>query len=474
MRNKSIWIDNSNIINEDIKKESFNKIATDILIIGGGLTGLNIAYFLRNTNKKIVIIDKSKIGMGVSSKTTAKITYLQQDVYRKLTGMHNKDVAFKYYQSQKDAIKLINKIVRDNNINCDLEKVDSILFAMDEKNISKLTKEKEILSSYGEKIEDYHDEFVKNGFLVHDTYVFNPLKYLDSLRDIISSKVDIYEGVMATNIEHTDDKYTVHTNNGIINANILVMACHYPFFIIPSFFPFKIHIEREYVNAIKIDNPKNKTLINIDKDLYSLRYYHDYLIYGSNSHRLTSKIDYSSNYVKSRDSFKKYFQKNPKYSWMNQDVVSNDLLPFIGEIKNNFYISMAYNTWGMTNSVIGSRIVSDLILERNNKYVELFNPRRINFPLVVNSFIGAFYYLKAYIEGLFHKSNPYYVKIDGIIYGVYIDKEGKRHKVKLICPHMKCPLVFNREENTWDCPCHGSRFDIDGNVIETPSVRKIS
>ena len=474
MRNRSIWIDDSSLDKEDIPENKFDKLDTDILIIGAGLTGINTAYFLRNTNKKIVIIDKSKVGMGVSSKTTAKITYLQQDVYRRLTSIHNKNVAFKYYQSQKEAIRLINKIVKDNNIDCNLERVDSILFAMEEKNVSKLEKEKEILSSYGEKIKDYSDEFVENGFLVHDTYVFNPLKYIEAMKNIISDKIDIYEGVMAKNIQYVGNRYIVYTNNGIINANTIVVACHYPFYVIPNFFPFKTYIEREYVNAIKIESPKNKTLINIDSDLYSLRYYHDYLIFGSNSHRLTSKIDYFNNYQKSRDEFKKYFYKNPKYSWMNQDIVSNDLLPFIGKLKDNFYMSTAYNTWGMTNSVVGARIVADLILERDNKYVELFDPRRINIPLIVNSFIGVFHYLKVYVLGLFHKSNPYYVKIDGIIYGVYVSKNGKKHKVKLICPHMKCPLVFNREENTWDCPCHGSRFDIDGNIIETPSVKKIS
>lgn len=474
MKNKSIWIDKSNLDKENNDKINFNEIDVDILIIGAGMTGLNMAYFLRNSDKKIVIIDKSKVGMGVSSKTTAKITYLQQDIYRKLTSMHNKNIAFKYYQSQKDAIKLINKIVKDNNIDCDLEKVSSVLFTNKEGNIYKLEKEKEILSSYGERVSEYHDEFVKSGFVVHNTYVFNPLKYIQSLKKIVSKKVTIYEDAIATDIEHINDKYIVHTNNGIIKANTVILACHYPFFVIPNLFPFKTHIEREYVNAMIVDNPRDMTMINIDNDLYSVRYYQDYLIYGSNSHRLTSKIDYYNNYMKSRDDFLKYFNKKPRYSWMNQDIYSNDLLPFIGKIKDNLYISSAYNTWGMTNSIIGARIVCDLILSGDSKYASLFNPRRCNFPLVINSFIGVFHYLKVYIEGLFRKSNPYYVKIDGIIYGVYIDKEGKRHKVKLICPHMKCSLVFNREENTWDCPCHGSRFDIDGNIIETPSVKKIS
>ena len=229
-----------------------------------------------------------------------------------------------------------------------------------------------------------------------------------------------------------------------------------------------------YHSLFLSDKPKNITAINIDKYLYSLRYYKNYLIFGSNDHKLTSKIDYAKNYEKSRDDFIKYFHKEPTYSWMNQDIISHDKLPFIGKIKDHIYLSSAYNTWGMTSATIGAKIISDLIQEKNNDYVSLFNPKRINLPLIINSFIGLFSYLKVYIEALFHKSNPHYIKIKGIIYGVYIDKDGIEHKIKLICPHMKCSLVFNKEEETWDCPCHGSRFDIDGNIINPPAVKKLS
>ena len=471
MEHKSIWEDYSKVINSNIKP--LKNIKTDILIIGGGITGLTTAYFLKNTNKKITIIDKSLIGRGVTSKTTAKISFLQQDIYGKLTKTHNSNIAKKYYNSQKEAIDILTKIIKDNKIECDLEKIDSVLFARKESNYNKLNKEKDILSSYGEKIKDYQDNFIKNGFSVSNTYTFNPLKYLHSLRKIIESKVLIYEKTIAKSIRRIDNSYLVTTNNGNIKTNAIVLACHYPFFIIPYLFPVRTYIEREYVCAAKAKEPKKITAINVDKELYSIRYYKDYLIYGGIDHRLTSKIDYGNNYQQIKKEFTNLFNKEPEYMWMNQDIVSNDELPLIGKIKDNIYISTAYNAWGMTNSTIGAKIISDLIQNKENKYVSLFNPKRINLPLIINSIIGLFHYLKAYIEALFHKNNPHYVKIKGIIYGVYTDLEGKDHKVKLICPHMKCSLVFNKEELTWDCPCHGSRFDIDGNIIETPSIKKI-
>ena len=470
MKNISIWSEfKDNTKNNTLKKD----IDTDILIIGGGITGVNTAYFLKDSKYKITLIDSKEIGSGVTLKTTAKISYLEQDIYSKLTKMHNSYTSQKYYESRKDAIKLLVKIIKDNNIDCDLEKVSSILFTNEEKNIKKIDKEKRILSSYGESVKDYQDDFIKHGFIVNNTYTFNPIKYINGIIKLIKDKISIYENTMALSIKKENDYYIVTTNKGNIKTKKIVLSCHYPFFIIPYFFPIRTYIEREYVCASKVANPKKITTINIDKKLYSTRYYKDYLIYTSHDHKLTSKIDYAKNYNNSKEDFVKYFHKEPDYMWINQDIVSNDLLPIIGKLKNNIYISTAYSAWGMTNSTIGAKIISDLILNKDNKYIELFNPHRINLPLIINSLIGLFHYLKSYIEALFHKSNPHYVKINGIIYGIYTDKEGKEHKVKLICPHMKCPLVFNKKELTWDCPCHGSRFDIDGNIIMPPAIKKI-
>ena len=469
MKNESIW----NKYHNNNKPVKLNKnINTDILIIGGGITGLNIAYFLKDIKNKITLIESKEIGKGITSKTTAKITYLQQDIYRKLTNMHGKEIARKYYNSQKEAINIILKIIKDNNINCDLEKVNSVLFTNN--NINKLNEERTILNSYGVKTKDYSNSHIKNGLIVNDTYTFNPIKYLNKLKEIIENKIVVYEKTMATDIKKEDSFYITKTNNGIIKSKIIILACHYPFFIFPYMFPIKTYIEREYVCSSTIETHKNITLINIDKELYSVRYYQNNLIYGSFDHRLTSNIDYQKNSKKAINNFKKNFNKEPEYFWINQDIISNDLLPIIGKIKDNLYISTAYNTWGMTNSIIGAKIISDLISRKENKYIKLFDPKRINIPLIFNSFIGVFHYLKAYIEGIFKINNPYYIKIKGITYGIYVDKQKQTHKIKLLCPHMKCHLVFNKQEKTWDCPCHGSRFDLDGNIINPPAIKKIN
>ncbi|MGN1378975.1 MAG: FAD-dependent oxidoreductase [Bacilli bacterium] len=470
MDNISIW---QKYNENNINNSKFQTINTDILIIGGGIAGLVTTYMLSQNNQNITLIDKNNIGNGITNKTTAKITFLQGIIYQTLQKNFNIDISKTYYNSQKEAIKLIEKIINDNKISCDFKKSNSILFTIDQKNISKIIKEKEILKSFGENIIDVNNKSIKKGFSVDNTYVFNPIKFLNGLKKILKKKINIYENVLATKIKYQNNKFKIITDKGTIIANKIIIACHYPFFTVPMLLPLKTYIKREYVCAGKTNENKDFNAINIDKNLHSIRYYDNYLIYTSNEHKLTNKINYENNYVQSINDFKKYFNLNIEYNWMNQDIVSNDYLPFIGKIKNNFYILTSFNTWGMTNATIGAKIINDLINNKENEYQKIFNPNRINFTLIKNSFLNIFSYLKVYIVSLFKKNNPYYIKIKGVIYGIYVDENKQKHKVKLICPHLKCNLIFNNKEKTWDCPCHGSRFDIDGKLIYGPSTKNI-
>lgn len=471
MKNKTIWEKGKNTYN---RRSSFKNLHTDILIIGGGIAGLSVAYYLKNSEKKVTLIDKGSIFSGVSSKTTAKITYLQGAIYQTLEKNFNLGTAKKYFNSQIDAISSIRKIIEECHISCDFCEVPSITFTLKNNGISKVEREREILKKWGVLVEDVLDKRIRAGIKVFNTYTFHPLKYLEGIASSLDHKVDIYENTLALEISFQNNQYQIRTNKGNITATSVVVACHYPFFLYPSFIPLKTYVKREYVNVSKVQKPQSYMAINIDSDLHSIRYYQDYLIYGSNMQRLTSKIDYKRSYEKSRDDFKKYFGIDAKYTWMNQDIMSNDSLPFIGEVRDNLYMATAFNAWGMTNGTISGKVIADLILYGRSSYQYLFDPKRMNKVLIFDSIVGSFHYMKVYAQSLWKKNNPSYVKIEGVFYGIYIDEVGKRHVVKLLCPHMKCNLVFNREEKTWDCPCHGSRFDLDGNIIEGPANSSIT
>lgn len=446
-----------------------NNSEFDVAIIGGGITGLTTAYYLRNTNKRIALFDRSKIGCGITSNTTGKITYLQGDIYQKL----GKEKGRKYYLSQKYAIDNLLKIIHSEKIACDLEKVPMIVFTSDISNVDKIDKEKQLVEGFGSFTFPIYNEKIKKGFGVGDSYIFHPLKYLAGLAHALKDKISFYEDTMVFDMKKENDSYVIRTAKGDFKAKEVVIACFYPFFIIPNFFPLKNYIQREYVNVARVKKKYNFSAINIDENLHSIRFYKNFLIYGSNKHRLTSEIDYGRHYQKSKDDFANYFGIEPEFTWMNQDMISHDLLPFIGTVSPHLFIGTGYRGWGMTNGTLAGKIIADCILECKNRFEEFFSPKRIGISLFINSFLGTFHYMKVYAQSLWKNSNPSYIRFNGFTYAFYKDKEHKIHKIKLLCPHMKCHLVFNSYEKTWDCPCHGSRFDLDGNVICGPAKENL-
>ena len=139
----------------------------------------------------------------------------------------------------------------------------------------------------------------------------------------------------------------------------------------------------------------------------------------------------------------------PEYLWSNSDIITNDYLPYIGVLKDNILIATGYNTWGLTNGFLAGTIIKDIILNKENKYIELFNPNRINKNIITKSITNTYKNIDSYIKS--YKEKP-----------------------KIKCPHMGCNLIYNDIENTWDCPCHGSRFNEHGICISAPSNKNIN
>ena len=319
-----------------------------------------------------------------------------------------------------------------------------------------------------------------------DTAVFNPVKYLLQLKEVLEKKdnIDIYENTMIKSIDVKEDFYIAYTKNHTIKAKKIILACHYPFFINPYFLPFKTSIKKAYLAAATDNNPKRFNAINEDNYIDSIRYHSDsrnYIIYAGEERFLGANMDNKTNYDNLFWKIKTNLSENIKYNWFNFDIVTSDNLPIIGFLQNdnkNILIGTGYNLWGMTNGTIAGKILSDLILDKDNKYKSLFDPNRL---FNVNKLKNYFSYNIAngltYILSKIDKSPEFYKNIkiknsNNCI--IYTDDENKNHIVNNRCPHMKCNLIFNEIDKTWDCPCHGSRFNIDGKVIKGPSTKNIS
>ena len=488
---KSIWQKDNNI--KDFKQINDN-INTDVLIIGAGITGISLAYNLINSTFDVTLIDSIKPLNGVTVKSTGKITYLQDLKYQDIYNSSGYNNAKLYYESQKEAMKIIIKNIKDNGIECNLVKNEGITYTTKEKELKKFEKEEKLLKSFGVKYSNYSNIIdgndVKKLISIKDSYIFNPTKYLKGLlKNIIKSKnIKIYQNSIAQKIKKENNGYIVLVNGYEVKAKQVVLACHFPFFTIPGLLPLKTYFEKSYITATKVDKVKNVNLITSSYPTYSFRYYDNnnekYFIYLSNSSKISDKLNYKKNYDSTVNEVKNITCKTPSYKWTNIDVMTNDYLPIIGSVdedNKNVYIATGYNTWGMTNGVIAAKVIFDLINNKKNKYIDLFSPTRIINLKNLKNFITktALENTKAYVLNVLKKNPSWYknkalvTKINDKRVGIYYDEEGNKHIVSNMCPHLKCFLTFNEVDKTWDCPCHSSRFDIDGNVIKGPACYNI-
>ena len=472
----SIWKQlkhDEQILNENIE--------VDTLIIGGGLTGLLTAYNLKEKN--ICVVERKTIGCGVTKNSTAKITYLQETIYTKISSLLGKTKSELYLKSQLESINILKNIIEKENIECDFINTPSYLFASTKKEIKNLLKEINFLKENNIKIEQSSlpcNTKVYLSYKVNDTYTFNPIKFLTSIYNILrKNNIPVYEQTKIIDVRKQNDVYICKTKKNQIIAKNVIFASHYPYFLIPFYAPIKVSLEKSYIIISKVNEYKNFSCINTKKPTYSCRFYKDndknYQISLGSSHNLAFKLNDKLLFDKVQ---KQFNLKNEdiimKYS--NSDIITSDHVPYIGKLKNNMYIGCGYNTWGMTNSVLASKILSDLILNKNNEYTSLFNPNRINISNIIKLPYYIYNGIYSYLRSKINKNKSWYSKnvtIKNNI-GTYIDEKGTEHKVKNKCPHLGCGLIFNEEEKTWDCPCHGSRFDIDGKCIKGPSNENIN
>ena len=258
---------------------------------------------------------------------------------------------------------------------------------------------------------------------------------------------------------------------------------HYPYFLFPFLMPLKCSIEKSYIVVSKVKNNRNFTCINTKNPILSCRYYVDgdntYQICLSKSHDISSHYNDSYYFDRVKEIFK-LKEDDIVMQYTNCDIMTPDHMPYIGKLKDNLYIGVGYNTWGMTNSVLAAKIITDDLLGIDNVYKDVFKPKRINIQKILKIPIYMYNSTKSYISTKLIKNRTWYPNNvvfytkQGKALACYIDDNNIRHIIHNKCPHMGCSLIFNEVEKTWDCPCHSSRFDIDGKCIKGPSNYDIS
>lgn len=475
---KSVWSESCKFR----KREALNKdIKTDVLVIGAGIAGILTAYMLKQKGRDVVLIDAAEIASGNTKNTTAKITSQHDLIYSKLIIEFGEEKARQYAKANELAIKKYKEIIEDKRIECDFEEKPAYVYSLNEVDVLKEeAKAAKNLGIDAEFVQEVNLPFkIKGAVKFNNQAQFNPLKFLKG----ISNELVIYENTRALEIKEN----LVVTSGGNITANNIVVATHYPIMNDPGYYFMKMHQERSYVLALENTSEIDGMYIDLNKEGYSFRTYNNLLLLGGISHR-TGENEEGGSYDELRKVAKRLYPKaKEKYYWSAQDCMTIDGIPYIGRYSSetpNIYVATGFNKWGMTSSMVSAMIISDMILEKENDFSEIFSPRRFDLSLSINNIANDlietaknFIAQKVYIPSseIEHIKNGHggIIEYNGEKVGVYKNKEGKEFFVSTKCTHLGCQLSWNADELTWDCPCHGSRFDYKGRLIGSPATKDL-
>ena len=390
--NTSYWVESTPKTNYPSAQ---GNIDTDVLIIGGGITGIVTAYMLsqKNASLNITIVEADRMAMGVTANTTAKITSQHGLLYDYLLKTFGYDTAKGYLDSNEEAIKTIKNIVESEDINCDLMSQDSYVYTCDSKKTQMIVDEVSAVTSLGVDAKYVTKATlpfkIKAAIKFPNQAQFHPRKYLLSLLTILERRnVKLFESSKVVDIKHTKDKYEVFVNDNRITTKYLVMATHYPIKNFPGMYFIKMYQDSSYAIGVELDEDIfDGMYISCDDQVTSFRNttYNDgkkLLIVGGSSHKTgDTSVNVDESYKNLENYIKQIYPKAKiKYRWMTEDCVTLDKIPYIGEFSKflpNMYVATGYKKWGMTTSHVAANIISDKILGIENPYEETYTATRL-------------------------------------------------------------------------------------------------
>ena len=425
----SIWTDSAQI---PAFEALHGDITTDVLVIGGGMAGILCAYWLKASGVDCALVEADRIGMGITKNTTAKITSQHGLVYHKLQKRIGSEKTKLYLKANEEALEAFRKLCA--GIDCGFETRDH--FVYEKTRSGGLEQELSVLEALG-----YPAEFLPNPPLPFPTVggikfprqaQFHPLAFLAGLvRDL-----PIYESTRVTELAPGFAK----TEHGSIRAEKIIIATHFPFLNKHGSFFLKLYQQRSYVLALENGPNVEGMYLDAAENGLSFRMFGDKLLLGGGGHR-TGKP--GGGWWEIEAAAARYYPEAViTHRWATQDCMSLDGIPYIGQYSRstpNLYVATGFNKWGMTSSMVSALLLKDLILGRENPYRELFSPSRsiLRPQLALNAL------------------------------------ESTKNLLSLSpkrCPHLGCALKWNPQEHSWDCPCHGSRFEADGTLIDNPAT----
>lgn len=493
-KHTSFWIDSTPATTYPALE---NRVTVDVAIIGGGIVGLTAATLLKRAGKTVAIIESRQVAAGVSGHTTAKVTVLHQLIYADLIKQIGEQKAKLYAESNLAGVEQVATFVAEEQIDCDFSRQSSYTFAEPDSELDQIKHEVKAALKLGlpaSFVQETSLPFAIAGAIKLDNQAqFHVRKYLLHLaKNITGDGSYLFENTRVQKVDEGDSCYVV-TDLGVITAHDVIVATNLPILNLGLFFA-KTYPERSYIVGAKIDPEKAPVgmYIGSGESSHSIRTtpYEDglLLLVGGEGHKVGTVTNTEECYQKLESYARDRFGiETFAYRWSNQDMVSFDKLPYIGNLtpfNKHIYVATGFSLWGMSKGTMSGMILSDLILRKDNPYTELYDSLRAT-PFVtvesvkqeadvVTRWIGDRF--KGLLSSSFSevaKGEGKLLTIDNEKVAAYRDEEGIVHSVSATCTHLGCIVSWNSGEKSWDCACHGARFSCDGKVIQGPAVKDL-
>ncbi|WUH89486.1 FAD-dependent oxidoreductase [Streptomyces sp. NBC_00433] len=476
-------------------------VTVDVAVVGGGVAGLSTAWELAETGHSVAVVEADRIAAGVSGYTTAKVTAQHGLVYERLRRTRGPDAARLYARSQQEAVDRVEELSAALGIDCSFERAPAFAYTLDGDALPALKAEAAAAEQAGlaaRYVERTDLPFAVAGAVRIDGQAqFHPRAYLLGLAAALTTRGGtIYERTRITGLTEGEPCRLTTESGATLTAGKVVVATHFPVFDRALLFA-RLSPRRELVVAapLEADAAPQGMYITEDEGKRSVRTApladgRRLLIVTGESFTPGAGGHVGERFRRLDSWMHERFPAAPTaYRWAAQDLDPTDTVALVGPLHagaRHTYVATGFGGWGMSGGVMSGRLLSELVNGRRPDWADLYDPRRIAPVLkeapallrrqadVARHFVGD--RLRSTHTDSVADVAPgtgAVVRVDGSRCAVYRDQDGAVHAVSARCSHLGCLVAFNAAETTWECPCHGSRFDVDGAVLQGPAVRPL-
>jgi glycine/D-amino acid oxidase-like deaminating enzyme/nitrite reductase/ring-hydroxylating ferredoxin subunit len=465
----------------------------DVAIVGAGITGLTTALLLKRAGARVAVLEMGRVCQGVTGYTSAKITSLHELVYADFAERLGEDTARVYGQANEAALARIAALVEELGIDCAFERLPAVTWTAEADRVEQLRAESEVAVRLGLPARfstDVDLPFPVAGAVIFDDQAqFHPRDYVLGLATAVHGDGSVVsEQTRVLDVEE-GEPCRVSLEGGTVEADHVVLATHLPFLDRGGLFA-KAHPKRSYCISARVEGPLPQSMsINVESPTRSVRPYtrggEQHLIIGGGSHTPGDDPDERRHWQALAQWAQSRFSiRSIDYRWSAQDYYGVDGLPYIGQLSRSskkVWAATGFRKWGMTNGTVAAMILTDHIRGQDNPWAGVFDTNRLGLLASAKGFVkenlevaGHFLGDRLNLPGSealadLDDGEGVVCRIRGEAYAV--SRDGDRTvAVSPVCTHLGCHVRWNRGERSWDCPCHGSRFDPEGTVIQGPAT----